>query len=273
MPDVPIIKLNDGNSMPQVGLGLWKSTDDAVFQQAVKDAVADGYRHFDTAQVYHNEQMLGEAWKANSLKREDIFITTKIFISNFSPKKLVESFKESLDKLQTDYVDLLLLHFPVTVLRKNAWKELEAIKAAGQAKSIGVSNYTERHLKELFGYAKEKPAINQVELHVFLQQPELIKFCKDNSIQVEAYSPLAMAKIMDNPVIQKIADKHSKTYAQVMLRFLIEQGLVIIPKSVTANRIKENISLFDFKLDESDMDELKKLDKDKRFCWSPVHVP
>jgi diketogulonate reductase-like aldo/keto reductase len=273
MPMVPKIKLADNNQMPQVGLGLWQSTDEDAFINAFNVAIEAGYRHFDTAQAYSNEQMLGKAWKASGIKRSDLFITTKINIKNFSKNKVASSFRESLEKLQTDYVDLLLLHFPVTVLRKNAWTALEEIHSSNQAKSIGVSNYTTRHLEELFEYAKTKPVVNQVELHIFLQQPELRQFCKQNNIQVEAYSPLARAHILDNPVVQKIADKHSKTYTQVMLRWLIDNDLVIIPKSVTPSRIRENIDLFDFKLDKQDLDELEKVDKDKRFCWSPVHVP
>jgi len=273
MPQVPDIKLADGKIIPQVGLGLWQSTDEEEFINAFNEAVKSGYRHFDTAQAYTNEQMLGKAWKESNLKREDIFITTKIHIKNFSKKKLIPSFEESLEKLQTDYVDLLLLHFPVTVLRKNAWAKMEEIAESKRARSIGVSNYTVRHLEELFKYSKIRPVINQVELHVFLQQPELRKFCKENNIQVEAYSPLARAHILDNPVVQKIAEKHDKSYTQIMLRWLIDNDLVIIPKSVNPKRIQENIDLFDFKLDETDLAELEEVDQDKRFCWSPVHVP
>ncbi len=270
---VPKISLADGKQIPQVGMGFWQVTDEAEFKTAFEAAVAAGYTHFDTAQAYHNEQMLGNSWPSSGLKREDMFITTKINIVNFSQKKLHESFEESLAKLKTDYVDLILLHFPVTILRKKAWLALEEIHKSGQARSIGVSNYTIRHLEEMDSYASEQPVINQVELHVFLQQPELIKYCKDHNIQVEAYSPLARAHIMDNPTVQSIADKYHKTYAQVMLRWLIDQGLVIIPKSVTPSRIKENIDLFDFKLDQADLAALAKEDQDKRFCWSPVHVP
>jgi len=273
MSDVPSIKLNDNNKIPQIGLGLWKNTDEAEFINAFNAAHENGYRHFDTAQAYSNEQMLGKAWTDKKVKRQDIFITTKINIKNFTKSKLADSFSESLEKLQTDYVDLLLLHFPVPILRNNAWEELVKIQKNGQAKSIGVSNYTVRHLKELLKITDIVPAINQVELHVFLQQPDLIDYCRSKNIQIEAYSPIAQAKILDNPVIQKIADKHSKSYVQIMLKWLLENDLVIIPKSVTPKRIKENIDLFSFKLDEEDLSELKKLDLNKRFCWSPVHVP
>ena len=173
---VPNKELSNGNTIPQIGLGLWQVTDEEQFAAAFKAAVKTGYRHFDSAQAYHNEDMLGRAWTSSKLKREDIFITTKINISHFKPKTLHETFEESLKKLQTDYVDLLLLHFPVTLLRKNAWQTLEALQTSGLAKNIGVSNFTIRHLEELKTYANQIPVINQVEMHVFLQQPELVKY-------------------------------------------------------------------------------------------------
>lgn len=271
--NVPKIKLNDGNFIPQIGLGTWQSKDAAQFQTAFDAAIKTGYRHFDTAQAYGNEQFLGDAWRKSGLKREDLFITTKIAVQHFGEAKAKDTFAESLQRLQTDYVDLLLLHFPVTLLRKNTWKAAEAIKALGQAKSIGVSNYTIRHLKEMNDYAETKPSINQVELHVFLQQPELIKYCKDNDIAVEAYSPLARQHVTDDPVIQEIAVKHGKTYSQIMLRWLIEQDMVVIPKSVTPSRIAENFGILEFELTQDEMTQIQSLDRDMRVCWSPVHVP
>lgn len=270
---VPKLTLADTHVIPQIGLGLWQVKDQEEFDGAFNAAIKAGYRHFDTAQVYHNEQMLGKSWQASGKKREELFITTKIDIRKFRPKKVHASFEDSLTKLQTDYVDLLLLHFPVTVLRKKAWKALEEIHAAGGARSIGVSNYTIRHLEELSSYAKITPAVNQVELHVFLQQPELVKYCQDRNITIEAYSPLAHARAMDNEVINDIAKKHNKTYVQIMLRWLIQQEVVILPKSVTPSRIQQNIDIFDFTLDKDDLSKLAKQDKDLRTCWSPVHVP
>ncbi|MGH7195651.1 MAG: aldo/keto reductase [Candidatus Saccharimonadales bacterium] len=271
---IPKIKLSNGKEIPQVGFGLWQVTDQTDFDNAFQAAVKSGYRHFDTAQIYGNEQMLGAALAKSNLKREDVWITTKIAVNHFGHKKAKKSFEESLEKLQTNYVDLLLLHFPVTVLRKKSWLALEEIKAAGQAASIGVSNYTIRHLEEMKSYAHEMPAINQVELHVFLQQPELIEYCHQNNIAVEAYSPLAHAKAgADNPLLQELAKKHHKSFAQIMLRWLIQNGLIILPKSVTPKRIQENINIFDFKLDKEDMQNLAKLNKNLRTCWSPVHVP
>jgi diketogulonate reductase-like aldo/keto reductase len=194
-------------------------------------------------------------------------------VAHFGYHNAKKTFEESLAKLQSDYVDLLLLHFPVTLLRKKSWTALEEIQAAGKAKSIGVSNYTVRHLEEMKEYAKVTPAVNQVELHLFLQQPELVEYCKKEGIVVEAYSPLAHAKEMSNEVIAGIAARHNKTYAQVMLRWLIEQGLVVLPKSVTPGRIQENIDIFDFGLDDEDKTTLTGLDASMRTCWSPVHVP
>jgi diketogulonate reductase-like aldo/keto reductase len=270
---VPTVKLNDGNVIPQIGLGLWQVKDTEQFAIGFKAAAKAGYRHFDSAQMYQNEAMLGKQWRASGLKRSELFLTTKIWIENFGRKRLIRSFEESLEKLQTDYVDLLLLHFPVTILRKKAWQALEEIQTTGSAKSIGVSNYTIRHLEEMQDYAKIIPAVNQVELHVFVQQPELVKYCQERNIVVEAYSPLAHAKAMDNEVIAVIAKKHGKTYAQIMLRWCVQNDLVVLPKSVTPSRINENIKIFDFQLDQEDMKTIAGQDQNMHTTWSPVHVP
>jgi diketogulonate reductase-like aldo/keto reductase len=267
------LTMSDDNTIPQVGLGLWKVKDEADFDQAFAISLKAGYRHFDTAQAYGNEQMLGAALKRSGLKRSEVFITTKIAVSNFGHKHALKSFETSLQNLQTDYVDLLLLHFPVSLLRKKSWKALEEIKAAGKARSIGVSNYTIRHLEEMKHYAQEMPVINQIEVHVFLQQPEVIAYCHEHSIAVEAYSPLAHAREMDEPVIARIAQKHAKSYAQIMLRWCIEQNLIVLPKSITPSRIQENINIFDFSLDEVDMQQMSTLNRSLRTCWDPTFVP
>ncbi len=269
----PYIKLPGGREIPQIGLGLWKVKDEAEFNRSFEAAIKYGYRHFDDAQAYYNEQFLGKAWHKSGLKREELFITTKIAVTNFGFDKTKRSFDGSLANLRTDYVDLLLLHFPVPLLRKKAWKALEKIHAAGKAKSIGVSNYTIRHLEEMKDYAKAMPAVNQVEIHVFLQQPELIEYCREHDIVVEAYSPLAHARAMDDAVIKDIAKKHGKSYAQIMLRWCVEKDLVVLPKSVTPERVRENIDILDFKLDDKDMKALTALNRGLRTAWSPVHVP
>jgi diketogulonate reductase-like aldo/keto reductase len=263
---IPNIELNDKHTIPQIGLGVWQVSNEADLQVAFKAAINAGYRHFDTAQAYHNEQMIGRAWKESGLKRNELFITTKIAVENFGAKHTLRSFETSLEKLQTDYVDLILLHFPVTLLRKKSWPVLEKLQREGKAKSIGVSNFTIRHLEEMKEYSGIITA-------VFLQQPELIEYCHEHGIAVEAYSPLAHAKEMDEPVVQQIAKKHNKSYAQIMLRWCVEKNLIVIPKSVTPSRIKENIDIFDFKLDQDDMTQLTGLERNLRTCWNPTLVP
>ncbi|NDC22055.1 aldo/keto reductase [bacterium] len=270
---IPTIKFNNGNYIPELGLGLWKIKNEEEFKNTVNTALNSGYRHFDTAQVYDNEKLLGEVLKKSDIKREDLFITTKIWLKNFGFNHVAKSFDKSLENLQTDYADLLLLHFPVTGLRRKAWQALENIQAEGKALNIGVSNYMIHHLEDMKKYAKITPQINQVEMHVFLQQPDLVRYCQDNGIVVEAYSPIAHGKEMDDPVIKKIAIKHNKTYAQIMIRWCIEKGFVVIPKSSTPSRVIQNIDVFDFELDKDDLVEIKKLDKNLRTCWSPVHIP
>lgn len=265
-----IYKLSSGTQIPSVGLGLWQVKDKSECMATVKAGIDTGYTHFDSAQIYQNEQFLGEALKLSSVKREDVFVTTKIHVGNFLRVK--GSFNKSLTKLQTEYVDLLLLHFPVSGARGKAWRDLEDIHADGKAKAIGVSNYTVRHLKQLLKNCKIKPAVNQVELHVFLQQPELVAFCQENGILVEAYSPLAHGQGLDDPVLMSIAKKHGKSTAQIMIRWCLDIGTVPLPKSTHADRIKQNIDVFDFELDSTDMEKINSLDRNLRTCWDPTNV-
>lgn len=267
------LKLNNGAEIPQIALGLWKNKDEAECKETVKTALEIGYRHFDSAQYYDNEAYVEAAVKESTVDREDVFVTTKIAVKNFGYKRTIKSFEKSLVNLQMDYVDLLLLHFPVSVLRGRSWKALEQIYKEGKAKSIGVSNYTIRHLEELLKDCQVKPAINQVELHVYLQQPELLRFCADKGIVVEAYSPLAHNNGLDNPVLAEIAVKHQKTAAQIMIRWCIEVGTVPLPKSTRKERLQENLNVFDFSLDAEDMAKLKMLNKNLRTCWDPTRVP
>ncbi len=270
---VPMIKLTDKVSIPGVGLGTWQIKDQDKCIETVKTALNDGYRHFDTAQIYDNEQFIGQALKDSGIPRKELFITTKISVINFLSSKVIPSFEKSLVRLQTDYVDLLLLHFPVPKLRHKAWEKMEEISDSGKARTIGVSNYTIKHLERLLSNCRIRPVVNQVELHVFLQQPELLKYCAAEGIVVEAYSPLAHGYGLDNSVLATIAKKHTKSPAQIMLRWCVEAGTVPLPKSSTSERIAENIDIFDFKLDSSDLAELKALDENHRTCWDPTRVP
>ncbi len=265
-------KLSNGVEIPQIGLGLWKNVLPNVVNKSVKSALDAGYTHFDSAQIYLNEGFLGKALAKSGTKREEVFITTKVWNGNQPDGKLQKSILKSLKKLDTDYIDLLLLHFPVTKTRARAWELLEEAYEKKQARAIGVSNYTVRHLEELLKTCKVKPMVNQVELHVFLQQPELLAYCKENGIVVEAYSPIAHGNGLDDPALVEIAKKHSKSTAQIMIRWCIEVGAVPLPKSTHEERIKQNIDVFDFKLDSSDMKKLKGLDKNLRTCWDPTDV-
>ncbi len=206
------------------------------------------------------------------MPRDEVFITTKIWNENLYWDDVMPSFEQSLANLQTDYVDLLLIHFPVTEVRRPAWRKMEEIARSGRAKAIGVSNYTIPHLEELLQESSIKPVVNQIELHVYLQQPELVKFCQAHDIVVEAYSPLAHGYGIDNPVLKTIGDKYGKSAAQIMIRWCIEQGLVVLPKSVHPARITENLAVFDFKLDADDMVKLAALESGYRTCWDPTHV-
>lgn len=270
---VPTQTLNNGLKIPTVGLGLWQVKDQETFVDAFDAAYKAGYRLFDSAQFYRNEQYIKVSIQKLKLKREDLFITSKIAVNNFGYNKTKKSFDQTLDNIGSSYIDLMLLHFPVSILRKKSWMALEEYYESKKARSIGVSNYTIRHLEELKKYSKITPVINQVELHVFLQQPDLIKYCEDHNIKIEAYSPLAHGLPFDNQDIIKIAKKYNKSYAQIMLKFLLQLGLIIIPKSVTESRIIENINIFDFEIDAKDMNQLKKLNKDLRTCWNPTMVP
>lgn len=268
------IELNNGTTIPELGLGLWQVGSAKELELAVTTALDCGYTHFDSAQIYKNESMLGATLKKLGVEREKLFITTKIWNDNQYLEDIGPSFDLSLKNLQMEYVDLLLLHYPVTETRHAAWRiGMQEILKSGRAKAIGVSNYTIGHLEEMKQWGVGLPAVNQVELHVFLQQPELLAYCKQNGIVVEAYSPLAHGYGLDNTVLQDIAKKHDKTTAQVMIRWCLDVGSVPLPKSVNPKRIAENIAVFDFELDADDMTLITGLDKNLRTCWDPTNTP
>jgi diketogulonate reductase-like aldo/keto reductase len=264
--------LNTGAPIPAIGFGLWLNKDRETCIASVQAAIAAGYRHFDTAQVYGNEAFVGWALGNSGVARSEQFITTKIWNDNQGWDDLIPSFEQSLTNLQTDYVDLLLLHFPVTESRRPAWRQMESLAKDGRARAIGVSNYTIEHITELLDESSIVPAVNQVELHVFLQQPKLVEFCRKHNILVQAYSPMAHGEGLDNPVLADIAKRYSKSPAQIMIRWCLEIGTLPLPKSQTPQRIKENFDVTDFSLDDSDMKQLRTLDSGLRTAWDPTHV-
>ena len=266
------VKLNNGVEMPILGLGIYKITDKNELYNAVKWAVESGYRKFDTAQFYDNEKELGEAIKNSALKREEVFITTKIWNTNQGYKKATESFEESLKKLNMDYVDLLLIHWPGQKKERylETWKALENIYKNKKARAIGVSNFEIKHLNDIFENCSVPPAVNQIERHPNLNQYELIEFCKSKNMFVEAWSPLGRGKFIENETLKEIAKKYNKTVAQIILRWNIENKIVVIPKSVKKERIEENINIFDFKLEEEDIKKIDSMNTNERTGFNPL---
>nr|WP_017854282.1 aldo/keto reductase [Leptospira interrogans] len=266
------IMLNNGISMPILGLGVWKTKSGKECKEAVLNALVAGYRHIDTARIYDNEVDVGQAIRESGIPRKEIFITTKLWNADQGSDKTRKALENSLDRLGIDFVDLYLIHFPVTSKRMDSWKELEKLYHDKLCKAIGVSNYTIIHLTELLKNSQITPAVNQVEFHPFLNQIHLLEYCKKHKIQLEAYSPLAHGQKIEDPTIAKIAQKYDKTPAQILIRWAIEQKIVVIPKSIKKERIIENSKVFDFAISEEDMKILNSLDEDFRTCWDPSEV-
>jgi len=258
------VKLNNNYEMPIIGLGTWRSKPEEAYE-AVLAALKAGYRHIDTAAIYGNEEMIGKAIKDSKVKREDIFITTKLWNTDQGYESTLEAFGESLKKLGTDYVDLYLIHwFKGYDLSLKTYRALEKLYEDGKVKAIGVSNHNVHHLKFLLDNAKIKPMVNQVETHIALQNHFLHDFCKENKIQMEAYAPLMSWKIkemLEDETMISISKKHSKSVPQIAIRWLIERNIVVIPKSVTPKRIEANFQVFDFALDSEDMSQIRKLNR------------
>lgn len=262
------LKLNNGVDIPIIGLGTWTLTGKDAYN-AVLIALQAGYRLIDTAMMYGNERKIGEAVKDSDIPREEIFVTTKVWNTDHGYNKALKAFERSLKKLNMSYVDLYLIHWPVTGLRNETWKALEKIYKDGKARSIGVSNFTILHLNELFKTTSTIPAVNQVEFSPFLYQKELMEFCQANKIVVEAYSPLTRGNKLDNDQLKAIGKKYGKKPAQILLRWGIQHNIIQIPKSRSKNHITENIDIFDFQLDKDDMEQLDNLNENFRNVDDP----
>jgi len=254
--------------MPQLGLGTWQASDKAA-EQAVLWALEAGYRHIDTASIYENEEAVGNAIKKSGLPREQLFITTKLWNSDHD--RAEQALNDSLRRLGLDYVDLYLIHWPAPE-RLTAWKALESLNAQGKCKAIGVSNFTIRHLTQLLEKSSTVPSVNQVEFSPFNFQKELLNFCKTKGVQMEAYSPLSQANKLDNPLLRSISEKYNKSPAQLMIRWSMQHGLVVIPKSTNQERISQNADI-DFQINDNDMQELDNLDEGFRVCPNPETMP
>ncbi|HVY47747.1 MAG TPA: aldo/keto reductase [Minicystis sp.] len=268
-----MIKLNNGVEIPQVGLGVFRAAAGEETRRAVRWALEIGYRHVDTARVYGNEQDVGEAIRESGVPREEVFVTTKLWNSDHGKDKAARACEESLKRLGFDYVDLYLIHWPQEGLRRESWKALTKLLESGKCRAIGVSNYTIRHLEEVLSTSDVVPAVDQVELSPFLHQKKLLDFCEKKKIVVEAYSPLVKGKRMQHPTVVKVAQKVGKTPAQVLIRWSMQHGCVVIPKSVKKERIDENFGVFDFALDVDDMRLLDESDENLLTSWDPTYVP
>ncbi len=269
MTDMTTIELNSGRAMPRIGLGVWQVPDDTA-ADAVATAIAAGYRSIDTAAIYGNERGVGEGIRRAGIARDELFVTTKVWNDRQGYDATLKAFDASLKRLGLDQVDLYLIHWPAPRqdLYLDTWRALERLNAEGRAISIGVSNFHVPHLERLLGQSGVVPALNQIELHPGLQQAELRAFHARHGIATEAWSPLQRGAV-DRPEIVAIAARHGRTPAQVILRWHLQLGNIAIPKSVTPSRIRENIAVFDFALDEADIAAIRKLDAGTRTGPNP----
>ncbi|MDX6347102.1 MAG: 2,5-diketo-D-gluconate reductase [Streptomyces sp.] len=272
MSKVPFITLNNGVQMPQLGFGVWQVPDDEA-QAAVATALEAGYRSVDTAAIYENEKGTGQAIAAAGLPREELFVTTKLWNAEHGYDSTLRAFDASLDRLGLDYVDLYLIHWPVPSrgLYLDSWRAFEKLYADGRTKAIGVSNFPVAQLQEVLDEGSVVPAVNQIELHPNLPQAELRAFHAAHGIATEAWSPLGSGRgLLEDPALAALATKHGKTPAQVVLRWHIQIGNVVIPKSVTPSRIRENLDIFDFALDADDLAAIDALDNGTRLGPDPA---
>ncbi|UYZ22996.1 aldo/keto reductase [Mesobacillus jeotgali] len=261
--------LHNGVKMPWFGLGVFKVQEGSEVVESVKAALKNGYKSIDTAAVYRNEEGVGQAIKEAGIPREELFITTKVWNSDQGYESTLQAFETSMGKLELDYLDLYLIHWPVAGKYKETWKALEQLYKDGRVRAIGVSNFHVHHLKDLMADSEIKPMVNQVEYHPHLAQTELLEFCKAEGIQMEAWSPLKQGELLSEPTIVEIAEKHKKSPAQVILRWDLQNEVVTIPKSVKEHRIIENADIFDFELSAQDMDRLNSLNKNERVGPDP----
>lgn len=262
MTSIPTIALNDGRTIPQLGFGVWQVPNEDV-GGAVQAALDAGYRSIDTAQGYSNEAGVGDAIKASGIDRNELYITSKLRTRDQGYDATLKSFMGSLDRLGLDYLDLFLIHWPVPAHDKysDTWKAFVQLQRDGRIRSIGVSNFLPDYLDRIVADTGVTPAVNQIEVHPYFQQRDVREYHRSHGIAIESYSPLGSGAVLDDPTIADIAKKHGKSPAQVLLRWQIQDGLIVIPKSVNPDRIRANVALFDFELDADDLAEITTLDR------------
>lgn len=256
--------LNNHLEMPKIGLGVLFAKNGGEVENAILSALQLGYRKIDTASAYQNELGIGKAIKQSEVPREEIFLTTKVWNSEQGYEETMAAFERSLERLQTNYIDLYLVHWPVKTKYKDTYRALERIYQEGKAKAIGVSNFEIHHLKDLMQYTQVVPAVNQIEMHPHLNQNELIAFATEYNIQLEAYRPIMMGEVLNIPELVQIGKTHGKSAVQITLRWLIQKEVSVIPKSVNSMRMAENFDIFDFELSNGEMNAIEELNQDRR---------
>ncbi len=267
-----IFTLNNGLKMPSIGLGVLFAKNDGEVQRAVVSALKSGYRKIDTASAYQNERGVGSAIQESGIPREEIFLATKVWNTEQGYDKTLVAFEHSLKQLKTDYVDLYLIHWPVKSKYKDTYRAMEQLYSSGRVKAIGVCNFNIEQLEDLMEHSNIVPAINQVEMHPHLSQSELLKFANTHKIQLEAWRPIMMGEVMDIPKLVEIGEAHKKSPVQITLRWLIQRGVAVIPKSVTPQRIVHNFEIFDFELTNEEMEVIEGLNKNRHLGEDLSHV-
>ncbi|NLX69963.1 MAG: aldo/keto reductase [Clostridiales bacterium] len=261
------ITLNNQVQIPVIGYGVWKIEEN--IEECVSAALEYGYRHIDTAAAYGNEEGVGKAVRESGIPREEIFITTKLWNDDMRANKTKEAFKRSLEKLGLDYVDLYLIHWPVKDKYIDCYLEMEELYNEGLIRAIGVSNFLKHHLEPLLERCSVVPAVNQIQIHPRWTQTEYIEYLKQKNIAVEAYSPLGHGALLDNEIIKEVAERYNKTAAQVIIRWHLQRGVIVLPKTQTKERIKENIEVFDFELSDDDMNLISSLNDETCYGAHP----
>src|SRR3954469_13384875 len=281
MASIPNIELNDGNSIPQLGFGVFQ-IDPSETAEAVRHALEVGYRHIDTAEMYRNEREVGEGIRAAGVDRAEVYVTSKLNNGYHEPDDARRAFDDTLSALESDYVDLFLIHWPLPTLYDgdfvSTWNVLEEFKSDGRARSIGVSNFQVDHLQRLIDECDVVPAVNQIELHPYFQNRQVAEFGEEHGIATESWSPIAQGGVLDDETLEGIAGDTGKTVAQVVLRWHVQHGYIVFPKSTTPERIEENFQIYDFELSDEQMAQIDELDRGEDGRTGPhpdrfAHVP